>query len=102
MFTEEIGNAPEGQNRNKRHYSVSLCMALVFVAMIHPSPVHAQLVGSMEADIPFQFHAGDTKLPAGKYVIRMLVDHGNQQAGWISRGAISGAFRRGQLHAPQE
>jgi hypothetical protein len=82
-------------------------MALVFVAMIHPSPVHAQLVGSMEADIPFQFHAGDTKLPAGKYVIRMLDDSDLtimeiQQAGWISRGAISGAFRRGQLHAPQE
>lgn len=74
MFTEEIGNAQEGQNRIKRHYLLSLFMALVFAAMIYPSPAHAQLVGSMEADIPFQFHAGDTKLPAGKYVIRMLDD----------------------------
>lgn len=74
MFTEEIGNAQEGQNRIKRHYLVSLFMALVFAAMIYPSPAHAQLVGSMEADIPFQFHAGDAKLPAGKYVIRMLDD----------------------------
>jgi hypothetical protein len=49
-------------------------MALVFAAMIYPNPAHAQLVGTMEADIPFQFHAGDTKLPAGKYVIRMLDD----------------------------
>ena len=74
MYTEEIGNAHEGQNRIKRHYWVSLFMALVFAAMIYPSPAHAQLVGTMEADIPFQFHAGDTKLPAGKYVIRMLDD----------------------------
>ena len=74
MFTEEIGNAQEGQNRIKRHYLVSLFMALVFAAMIYPSPAHAQLVGTMEADIPFQFHAGDAKLPAGKYVIRMLDD----------------------------
>ena len=74
MFTEEIGNAQEGQNRIKRHYLVSLFVALVFAAMIYPSPAHAQLVGSMEADIPFQFHAGDAKLPAGKYVIRMLDD----------------------------
>jgi hypothetical protein len=74
MYTEEIGNAHEGQNRIKRHSLVSLFMALVFAAMIYPSPAHAQLVGTMEADIPFQFHAGDTKLPAGKYVIRMLDD----------------------------
>ena len=74
MYIEEIGNAHEGQNRIKMHYLVSLFMALVFAAMIYPSPAHAQLVGTMEADIPFQFHAGDTKLPAGKYVIRMLDD----------------------------
>jgi len=63
MFSEEIGNAQEGQNRIKRHYLVSLFMALVFAAIIYPNPAHAQLVGSMEADIP-----------AGKYVIRMLDD----------------------------
>jgi hypothetical protein len=72
MLTEESGNTRE--NRIKKHHSVPLFMALVLVAMIYPNPAHAQLVGSMEADIPFQFHAGDTKLPAGKYVIRMLDD----------------------------
>jgi hypothetical protein len=49
-------------------------MALVFTAMIYPQQTHAQLTGTMEADIPFQFHAGNTKLPAGKYLIRMLDD----------------------------
>jgi hypothetical protein len=73
MSTEEIDNTHEGQNRMKKHL-VSLFMVLVFAAMIYPNPAHAQIVGSMEADIPFQFHAGDTKLPAGKYIIRMLDD----------------------------
>jgi hypothetical protein len=74
MFTEESGNTHEGQNRIKKHHLLSLFMALVFAAMIYANPARAQLVGSMEADIPFQFHAGDTKLPAGKYVIRMMDD----------------------------
>ncbi len=74
MFAEQISNKPEGQNRIKQHHLVSLLMALVFAAMIYPNQTHAQIVGSLEADIPFQFHAGDAKLPAGKYVIRMLDD----------------------------
>ena len=74
MFTEQIGNTYKGQNRIKKHHSVSLFMGLVFAAMIYPSQAHAQIVGSLEADIPFQFHAGNTRLPAGKYVIRMLGD----------------------------
>jgi hypothetical protein len=74
MFTEEIGNTYQGQNKIKKQHWVSLFVTLLFAAMIYPNPAHAQLVGSMEADIPFQFHAGDAKLPAGKYVIRMLDD----------------------------
>lgn len=58
MLTEESGNTRE--NGINKHHLVWLFMALVFVAMICPNPAHAQLVGSMEADIPFQFHAGDT------------------------------------------
>jgi hypothetical protein len=74
MFAEQIGNKPEGQNSIKKHHLVSLLMALLFAAMIYPNQTQAQIVGSLEADIPFQFHAGDAKLPAGKYVIRMLDD----------------------------
>jgi hypothetical protein len=33
---------------------------------------HAQIVGDLEVDIPFQFHAGNARLPAGKYRIHML------------------------------
>jgi hypothetical protein len=74
MFTEAIGNTHEGQNRIKKQHLISLLIAMVFAAIMHPSQAQAQIVGSMEADIPFQFHAGDAKLPAGKYVIRMLGD----------------------------
>jgi hypothetical protein len=31
----------------------------------------AQIIGQIEADIPFPFHAGLAKFPAGKYVIHM-------------------------------
>jgi hypothetical protein len=31
-----------------------------------------QVIGQLEANIPFTFHAGGAKLPPGKYVIRVL------------------------------
>lgn len=38
------------------------------------SPGKAQIVGEIEANIPFPFHAGDTRFPAGKCAIHMLDD----------------------------
>jgi hypothetical protein len=32
----------------------------------------AQIIGQLEADIPFTFHAGGAKLPPGKYTIHVL------------------------------
>jgi hypothetical protein len=49
-------------------------VALLLALAITPAKSHAQITGNIEANIPFQFHAGDTKLPAGKYVIRILDD----------------------------
>jgi hypothetical protein len=74
MVAEAIGNTNQSNKRIKTRNLVALFMGLVFAALIYPNQAHAQLIGSMEANIPFQFHAGDTKLPAGKYVIRMLDD----------------------------
>ena len=31
-----------------------------------------QIIGQLEADIPFTFHAGGAKLPPGKYVVHVL------------------------------
>jgi hypothetical protein len=51
---------------------LSLFVALVFVLTMHSPKAQAQIVGNLEADIPFQFHAGNAKLPPGKYTIHML------------------------------
>ena len=51
---------------------LSMFVALVFVLTMHSTKAQAQIVGNLEVDIPFQFHAGNAKLPPGKYTIRML------------------------------
>jgi hypothetical protein len=56
-----------------RHLLV-LSVALVFVTTIYPHKASAQIVGELQANIPFQFQAGNAKLPAGAYRIRMVED----------------------------
>ena len=51
---------------------LSLFIALVFALTIYPTQAHAQIIGDLEVNIPFQFHAGNTKLPAGEYRIHVL------------------------------
>ena len=51
---------------------LSLFVALVFVLTMHSTKAHAQIVGNLEVDIPFQFHAGNAKLPPGEYTIHLL------------------------------
>jgi hypothetical protein len=59
--------------RNRRgHLLLSLVIVFVASLTIHASEARAQIVGDLEVNIPFQFHAGNTKLPPGKYVIHML------------------------------
>ena len=50
----------------------SLFIAVVFALAMYPTKTQAQIVGNLVADIPFQFHVGNVKLPPGKYTIRML------------------------------
>ena len=51
---------------------LSFFIALVFALTLYPSKAQAQIVGQIEANIPFQFHAGNVKLPAGRYFIHVL------------------------------
>jgi hypothetical protein len=60
--------------KTTRYQLLSLFIASVVALTMYPTQSQAQLVGSLEADIPFQFHVGNTKLPPGKYTIRMLDD----------------------------
>ena len=47
-------------------------MALLFSLTRFSGKAQAQIIGELEADIPFSFHAGNAKFPAGKYMIRVV------------------------------
>jgi len=51
---------------------LALFIALVFALTTYSSKAEAQIVGNLEVDIPFQFHAGNSQLPPGKYIIHAL------------------------------
>jgi hypothetical protein len=53
-------------------FKKAMLVVSILALPIFAGRAHAQIVGDLEADIPFQFHAGDAKLPAGKYRIHML------------------------------
>ena len=72
MFIRLVDKVPAGRTRTKGRHLLALFIGLFFALTIYPGKAHAQIVGDIEANIPFQFHAGDTKLPAGKYVIHVL------------------------------
>ena len=72
MFTETIDKPHPSRKSTKCCHLLSLVIALVFALSIHPAKAHAQITGELEVNIPFQFYAGNAKLPAGKYVVRML------------------------------
>jgi len=48
--------------------------AFLCAAAIYPAKSEGQILGDLEADMPFQFHAGNAKLPAGRYTIHRLDD----------------------------
>jgi hypothetical protein len=68
-------------------------IALIFALTIYPTKAHAQIIRDLEVTIPFQFHAGDAKLPAGTYVIHTL-DNSNLTIMEISNedGSTSALF----------
>jgi len=73
MFTEAISRARTSHRwRTRTRNLLLLFIALVFTTAIYQAETHAQIIGGLEVTIPFQFHAGDAKLPPGKYMIRTL------------------------------
>jgi hypothetical protein len=76
MFEKEIDWMHFRRNRTTttRNLLVLLLLffAVVFMLTVSPRDAHAQIVGEIEVTIPFQFHVGNAKLPAGKYIIHML------------------------------
>ena len=74
MFTEAINKVTANHMETIRHHLLSSFIAMVFALTIYPTQAHAQIIGDLEAKIPFQFHAGNAELPAGEYRIRMMDD----------------------------
>jgi len=74
VLLETIDKFCVSDKRRGRHRLLFLLIAVFFALAILPSKAQAQIVGELEVNIPFQFHAGNTKLPAGKYLIHALDD----------------------------
>src|SRR5580700_7648567 len=93
MFTEFTDKAHAFRKGTKPYPLLSLFIALVFALTIHPPKAHAQIIGELEVTVPFQFYAGNAKLPAGKYILHML-DNSDQRIMEISTadGSTSALF----------
>src|ERR1700751_4775457 len=74
MLIESVDETQGIHPRKRRLQFLPLFAACVLALTMYPAKADAQIVGDLEADIPFQFHVGNTKLPPGKYTIHMLDD----------------------------
>jgi hypothetical protein len=72
MFIESIAKAHKGHRDTKHFQLLSFFIAVLFALSLHPAKAHAQIVGEIEVNVPFQFYAGNAKFPAGKYTLHML------------------------------
>lgn len=62
-----------GRRQNHRRLLAGFLLALAF-ALLFVGRAQAQTSGDLDAHIPFGFHVGNTKLPAGDYRIRTIDD----------------------------
>lgn len=100
MSTENTDKSHPQDKAAKGRHVIPLLIAFVFALAICPTKANAQLIGDLEVNVPFQFHAGDTKLPAGKYTIHQL-DTSDEKIMEISSadGSISALFEVEQADA---
>jgi hypothetical protein len=74
MVIESVDQGYASNNRARGRQLLSLFVTLLLALTIYASKAKAQIVGDLEANIPFQFHVGNAKLPAGEYRIHPLDD----------------------------
>jgi hypothetical protein len=74
MVIENVDMGYASHKTTRGHQLLSLFVALVLALTIYASKAKAQIIGDLEANIPFQFHVGNAKLPAGEYRIHVLDD----------------------------
>jgi hypothetical protein len=94
MFIEAVNQITASHKATRPYHLLSFFFALVFALTIYPTPAHPQIIGDLEAKVPFPFHVDDTKFPAGEYRIHVL-DDGDPSAMEISRadGTTSALFQ---------
>jgi len=72
MYNENLGNLETARTTRRTRNSLPLLFALLVATPFFATSAHAQIIGTVEAQIPFQFHVGNNTLPAGTYVIHRL------------------------------
>ncbi len=72
MFTESIQKAEPNTRKGGVQQFLSFLLLPVFALTIFAGKASAQIVGDLDADIPFQFHVGTRELSAGKYRVHVL------------------------------
>jgi len=94
MSVEAIHRVIASHKATRRYHLLSLLIALICASAIYPTKAQAQIIGELEATIPFQFYAGNTKLPPGEYRIHVL-DNSDLSIMEISRvdGSASALFQ---------
>jgi hypothetical protein len=74
MFTQGIQKAQASHRKTSVQQLLSLLILSLLALTIFAGKAHAQIVGEVDVNVPFQFHVGNAKFPAGMYHIRMLDD----------------------------
>lgn len=69
-----------------------LSALLVVVPLLGASRAQAQIVSEIVADVPFSFHAGSARFPAGRYTLRVPVDVGGRIMEIVSADGKNAAF----------
>jgi hypothetical protein len=72
MYNENLGNLETKRTTRGIRNFLPLLFTLLIAASFCATSAHAQIIGRVEAQIPFQFHVGNTTLPAGTYIIHRL------------------------------
>ena len=74
MINENLKRVGTGQAKTVRQMLFPVFLMLVFAMSFGPARTQAQMIGNVVAEVPFQFHVGNTTLPAGKYLIHQIDD----------------------------
>jgi len=71
-FNEVTSKSRSNQIITKARQMSWMFIAFVFALIIYPSRAHAQVIGTLDVNIPFEFQAGQAVLPPGNYTVRMV------------------------------